>query len=106
MADLFETLSQATYWTTNDGCRTRLDMMKPTHRANVRRWLRRHAVTLHDMVASEYLYGPAPTAEMASHEFDREFDAHERMTPQQWLMSQPLYRRLVELVWRDRTEER
>jgi hypothetical protein len=77
--------------------------MTPRHRANLRRWLNRNRERIYESEVHSFVFGMKPRGDAAQDAFESAFNELMDYTPKQWLMETPLYRKLIRMVWYDRT---
>lgn len=99
-------LDQDKIWVTREGEQMQLEDMEPSHRRRTLAFLARRMHGLHEHLVRFYLTVPGPTAEIASHMFEREFSEFMNKPVETWFAEQPLVRRLTELVNADAQRER
>lgn len=91
------------FWTDREGRSWRLTDMSHSHKVNVLRWLERHAVSLEWADALEAL-AFMETMNSDDMGMDAIVDGLAARTPEEWLESTPLVRRLRRLVEDDLSE--
>lgn len=99
-------IEQDKIWITRDGRALRLEDMDPTHKKNVLRLLRSHAVMLNLRQFTRYFVVDGPNGEVAQSIFERTMEAFIRQDLDEWFAEQPLVRRLRALVDDDNARER
>ena len=62
-------------WTTRDGAKIRIKDMEDSHLINTIKMLQRGAELRRSKVVASFLCGPEPSGDIASFQFDRDFDA-------------------------------